>query len=93
MEEIKKELSRVERDLLVAGNGENGLTSVDLANLRLVKEEYKENVGFSASGFFALNRGILTSLVGSLATYLIVLLQFKASDMSNEKGLFARSRF
>ena len=37
--------------------------------------------GFSADGFFHLNRGLMTAIVGALATYLIVLLQFKQADL------------
>jgi hypothetical protein len=37
--------------------------------------------GFSAVGFFHLNRSLMTSVVGALVTYLIVLLQFKQADM------------
>lgn len=43
---------------------------------------FDDNPGFTASGYFSLNRSIVTSLVGSLFTYLIVLLQLKAADVA-----------
>lgn len=63
---------------LICASGSNA----EVAEIRRVRDMYDENYGFSASGFFYLNRGLLTSMFGSLATYLIVLLQFKISDIS-----------
>ncbi len=37
--------------------------------------------------YLILNSGILTALIGSLVTYLIVLLQFKVTDMAERSKL------
>jgi hypothetical protein len=38
--------------------------------------------GFSAANYFKVNRGLVTSIAGYLLTYIIVLMQFKISDVS-----------
>ncbi|XP_076330233.1 uncharacterized protein LOC143235938 [Tachypleus tridentatus] len=38
------------------------------------------NTGLSGSGYFSINRGLLSSLFGAVATYLIVMVQFKDTD-------------
>lgn len=75
--EIKIELNNLECGMICSGES----LDADLASLRRVMRMFENNPGFSASGYFNLSRGIITSLVGSLFTYLIVLLQFKAADL------------
>jgi len=43
--------------------------------------KYNDMNGFSACNYFTVNRGLVTSIVGYLATYVIVLMQFKISDV------------
>ncbi|TRY71508.1 hypothetical protein TCAL_06107 [Tigriopus californicus] len=77
MKRIRAELRDMETNLICASG-----SNAEVAEIRRVRDMYDENYGFSASGFFYLNRSLLTSMFGSLATYLIVLLQFKISDIN-----------
>ena len=58
--------------------------SLDRSHLARCSKLLSDRLGFSAAGFFELHRGVLTSLVGALVTYLIVLLQFKAADLQQK---------
>ena len=59
--------------------------------LQRVIKKYEKVDGFSASSYFNLNRNLLTSIVGSLVTYLIVLLQFKIADLQSHDNASSSS--
>ncbi len=44
--------------------------------------------GFSAANYFKVNRGLVTSIAGYLLTYIIVLMQFKISDIRETEQNF-----
>lgn len=68
---IKTELSELKAETKCLGS---------MLKFEKVLKLFDTNEGFSASGYFNLSRGIIANLVGSLFTYLIVLLQFKDAD-------------
>ncbi len=49
---------------------------------RCILRSYATIDGFSACNFFTVNRGLVTSITGYLVTYIIVLIQFKVSDLN-----------
>ncbi len=49
----------------------------------MIRHYHQGHDGFSASNFFTVNRGLVTSIAGYLLTYIIVLIQFKVSDISS----------
>jgi hypothetical protein len=46
----------------------------------LARMNFEKPKGYNAAGFFFLNRKFMSTVFGSLVTYLLVLLQFKISD-------------
>ncbi len=70
------------RARLFAMESSAAASSSPVAGIRCVIRSYEGLVGFSACNFFTVNRGLVTSIVGYLVTYIIVLIQFKVSDVS-----------
>ena len=50
--------------------------------VRSIIRLYQDIDGFSANSFFTVNHGLVTAIMGYLATYLIVLVQFKLADVA-----------
>ncbi len=48
----------------------------------MIRNYHEDHRGFSACNFFTVNRGLVTSVLGYLVTYIIVLIQFKVSDLT-----------
>ena len=42
--------------------------------------------GISASGYFKVDKHLLTSLIGHLLTYVIIMVEFKMNEMENDDG-------
>ncbi len=87
MHQIKDALDDLEAELL-STSFKSPRMDGEVAQVRRVITLFTDKggagEGFTANGFFSLHRGILTSLVGSLVTYLIVLLQFKVTDLNED---------
>ena len=82
MGRICEEMRNIELELKLNLSTTTDIKSVrdDLSNIQRAIRSYEGNQGFSANGYFNLNRGLMSSVVGSLVTYLIVLLQFRAGE-------------
>ena len=53
------------------------------ARMRSTIQKYMEVKGFSASNYFLVNRPLVSSILGYLSTYIIVLVQFKIADIQD----------
>ena len=80
---IRRQLELIRNELSLLKSDQSSDMN-QMLKLDRVLEMYKEKTVFSASGYFSLSRGVITSLVGSLFTYLIVLLQFKDAEVKSK---------
>ena len=48
--------------------------------------KYQEVKGVSAHNFFTVNHELVTSILGYLTTYIIVMVQFKITDLANKNS-------
>ena len=49
-----------------------------------IEMEFKKFQGFHGNGYFVLGKPLLTSVVANIITYLIILIQFKVSELSSQ---------
>ena len=82
--DIKEELQNIEHEIKgTVPEAKDSSNKAELSNIERVVKIYTGCRGFSAAGYFDVNRGLVSSVVGSLVTYLIVLLQFRAGENSS----------
>ena len=53
---------------------------------------YVEIDGFSAHNYFVVNRKLVTSILGYLSTYIVVLVQFKIADLHKRDDALAHNK-
>ena len=84
---IKEELRNIEWTLKQAPDNSKEGDPLDLSSIQRVIRSYEgKDEGFSASGYFSVNRALVPPVLGSLVTYLIVLLQFRAGERIYPRG-------
>jgi hypothetical protein len=54
----------------------------DLRQIRWAIRQYQGIRGFSVCNYFTVNPQLVTSIMGYLCTYIIVLMQFKVADLT-----------
>ena len=87
---IKDSIQGIKNDILDLDINEDQVCIID-GNVRKLKHVKKRIVsgldgfqGFHGNGYFTLGKELLTSIVANFVTYLIILVQFKVSDMSSK---------
>ena len=85
---IKDSIDGIKNDILDLDINEDQVCIID-GNIRKLKHVKKIIVsgldafqGFHGNGYFTLGKELLTSIVANFVTYLIILVQFKVSEMS-----------
>ena len=88
---IKDSIDGIKNDILDLDINEDQVCIID-GNVRKLKHVKKRIVsgldafqGFHGNGYFTLGKELLTSIVANFVTYLIILVQFKVSEMSTQK--------
>ena len=87
---IKDSIDGIKNDILDLDINEDQVCIID-GNVRKLKHVKKRIVsgldgfqGFHGNGYFTLGKELLTSIVANFVTYLIILVQFKVSEMSTQ---------
>ena len=87
---IKDSIDGIKNDILDLDINEDQVCIID-GNVRKLKHVKKRIVsgldgfqGFHGNGYFTLGKELLTSIVANFVTYLIILVQFKVSDVSSK---------
>ena len=87
---IKDSIQGIKNDILDLDINEDQVCIID-GNVRKLKHVKKRIVsgldgfqGFHGNGYFTLGKELLTSIVANFVTYLIILVQFKVSEMSSK---------